>query len=70
MWSTCPKGKERFWGFFGPIGLKQKWIELVHKKLRIFPYGQYIVRIDSSLAFQTYDKCDADSRVYEKCAKM
>ena len=34
----------------------QKCIRWVHKKLTVFPYGQYIVGIDSSLAFQRYSQ--------------
>jgi len=50
MGSTFLKGKLRFSVFSPPIGfsgvfgvfLKQKCIRLVHEKLAVFPYRQYI----------------------------
>ena len=49
----------------------EKCIRLVCEKLRIFPYGQYIVGIHVSLAFSRYSRfTKIEVGVEEKCTKM
>jgi len=42
----------------------QKCIQLLHEKLRIFPYGQYSIGICISLAFQRYTQVQGRCWVY------
>jgi len=53
------KGRGEFWGCLPPLtqwfqwpNFQEKYIQLVHEKLRIFPYVQHIIGIYVSLAFQ------------------
>jgi len=46
---------------------RQKCIRLVREKLRIFPYGQYIIGIYVSLAFGRYSQFKIEVGVEEKC---
>jgi len=49
------QGEGWIWGLFAQLfqwpNFKEKYIRLVHEKLRIFLYAQYIVGIYVSLAF-------------------
>jgi len=57
-----------------PIGLNgcnaEKCIWLVREKLKIFPYGQYIVRNVVLLNFWWYSQVQDPTGVSEKCTKM
>jgi len=53
-WIHVPQGKGEVWGLFSHIGLKGVFLKnrnVFNWCVRIFPYGQYIVGIDRSLAF-------------------
>jgi len=64
------RGRGGFWGHLPPLAqwfqwriLQQKCIRLVHEKLIIFPYGQYIIGIYISLLSKDVLKFEVDARV-------
>jgi len=69
-----PKEEGEVLGFFIPSGLngiflKQKCIQLMHEKLTLFLYGQYVIGNICSLAFRR-NRFEIEVGIYEKFAKM